>query len=133
MSEIKYFYDSGHKVMAILIPSDYKKEGITFVTKNEDYQQIAYMNHPDGHVIIPHYHNRIPRSVDLTSETLVIKDGVLEVTLFEEQRPIHVFNICKGDILTLLSGGHGFKVIESVEMVEIKQGPFLGPNDKTRF
>ena len=131
--DIKYFYDENKNVMALLIPHDYHKEGITFVTKDEDYQQVAYMNHKEGHIILPHYHNHVERTIDLTSETLVIKKGVLEVTLYSNQKPIHVFNISDGDILTLLSGGHGFKVLKEVEMVEIKQGPFLGPQDKTRF
>ena len=134
MSDIKYFYDENHRVLALLIPHDYHKEGITFVTKDEDYQQVAYMNHPVGHDILPHYHNKIERTIDLTSETLVIKRGTLEVTLYnDQQKPLYVFNITDGDILTLLSGGHGFKVLDEVEMVEIKQGPFLGPQDKTRF
>lgn len=133
MSEIKKYYDSHNNVMALLIPNDYHKEGITFVTEDQDYQQIAFMDHKEGHIILPHYHNHIERTIDLTSETLVIKKGVLEVTLYEDQKPIHVFNISQGDILTLLSGGHGFKVVNNVEMVEIKQGPFLGNKDKTRF
>ena len=28
---------------------------------------------------------------------------------------------------------HGFQVLEPVEMIEIKQGPYSGENDKTRF
>ena len=39
----------------------------------------------------------------------------------------------KGDIILLASGGHGFQVLEEVEMVEIKQGPYLGAKDKIRF
>ena len=33
----------------------------------------------------------------------------------------------------LVSGGHGFKVLEEVEMIEVKQGPYYGEQDKVRF
>ncbi len=33
----------------------------------------------------------------------------------------------------LVSGGHGFKVIDEVEMIEVKQGPYSGDQDKKRF
>ena len=91
------------------------------------------MQHPRGHEISAHYHNKIPRSVDYTCETLIIRKGILLVDLYEDEKPIYSFKLKAGDILTLFFGGHGFKVLESVEMIEIKQGPFVGPEDKTRF
>ena len=33
----------------------------------------------------------------------------------------------------LPQGGHGFKTISSVEMVEVKQGPYIKIKDKKRF
>ena len=38
-----------------------------------------------------------------------------------------------GDIVLLATGGHGFKVLEEIEMIEVKQGPYAGDADKTRF
>lgn len=133
MSEIKKYYDSNGVLMAIVIPSDFKTNGIDFLTKDEDLQQLGVMSHPANHVILPHYHNMIERKVGYTTETLVIRKGVLEVCLFENKELVHKFNIKTGDILTLLSGGHGFTVKEEVDMVEIKQGPYVGEGDKTRF
>ena len=131
--EIVKYYDSNSNVMAFLIPAEYQCEGINFVTDNSQYQQVATMQHKSGHIILPHYHNIIKREIDLTNETLVIRKGVLVVTLYDNQKPIHVFEVKTGDVLTLCSGGHGFEVKEDVDMVEIKQGPFLGDKDKTRF
>ena len=45
-----------------------------------------------------------------------------------ESRDLHA-----GDIILLVSGGHGFQVLEEVEMVEVKQGPYAGDADKKRF
>jgi mannose-6-phosphate isomerase-like protein (cupin superfamily) len=127
------YKDSKDNMMALLIKADHTGHGIEFLTKDEDYMQVAYISHPAGHVIIPHYHNRIERTINYTCETLVVRKGILSVDLYEDQRPIHSFEMKAGDILTLYSGGHGFKAVEDLEMVEIKQGPYIGPDDKTRF
>ena len=132
-TDIKFYRDKDNRVMAILIPSEYKDYGSSFITDNEEYQQIAYMKHKKGHEITPHYHNKFTRNIDYTCETLVIRKGILEVRLFEEKVEIYRFVIKTGDILTLLSGGHGFLALDDIEMIEIKQGPFVGTLDKTRF
>ena len=38
-----------------------------------------------------------------------------------------------GDVILLASGGHGFVCLEETEMYEVKQGPYAGEMDKTRF
>lgn len=133
MNSIKKYYDSVGNVMAIVIPSNYENQGICFVTDDGDFQQVATMSHNEGHVILPHYHNKIERVVEYTTETLFVKSGRLHVCLYENKKPLHEFQIAKGDIIILLRGGHGFKVLEAVSMIEVKQGPFLGEIDKTRF
>lgn len=127
------YKDSNSSIMALLIKSNHEGKGIDFLTDDSSYQQVAYMGHPTGHSIIPHYHNKIERTVDYTCETLIIRKGILEVVLYENQIEKYRFNMSAGDVITLFSGGHGFNVIENVEMIEIKQGPFMGPEDKTRF
>ncbi len=42
-------------------------------------------------------------------------------------------NLYAGDTILLVSGGHGFKVLEEVEMIEVKQGPYAGESDKKKF
>lgn len=132
-NSIQMFKDSKNTKMALLIRADYSENGIDFLTENDDYMQVAYMGHPAGHIIVPHYHNLVERVVNYTCETLVIRKGTVEVTLYESKKPIHVFKVYAGDVLTLFSGGHGLKMIDNVEMIEIKQGPYVGTNDKTRF
>ncbi|MPN06188.1 hypothetical protein SDC9_153444 [bioreactor metagenome] len=130
---IKIYKDINGNVMALLIRAEHSEQGINFLTKNGDYQQVAYMGHMKGYKILPHYHNKISRKVDYTCETLIIRKGIIEVNLYDHLKISYTFIMRVGDIITLFSGGHGFNVIEDVEMVEIKQGPFLGPQDKTRF
>lgn len=127
------FLDSSNNLMALLIKDGHFSQGIEFLTDSDSYMQVAFMSHPEGHVIKPHYHNQVSRTIDYTSEALIIKDGVLDVFLYENLMIKHEFKIRKGDILVLFSGGHGFKCVGKVSMVEIKQGPFVGLEDKTRF
>ena len=37
------------------------------------------------------------------------------------------------DIIMLVHGGHGFKILKDVEMLEIKQGPYNLIRDKIKF
>lgn len=133
MENLIYYKDSNNKVMAIVIKKEYKSKGIDFISNDEDFFQIATMGHDKGHIIIPHFHNIIQRDVTLTSEALIIRKGKIKVDLFESFSLCHSFVLVSGDILVLLSGGHGFEMLEQTDMVEIKQGPFLGAIDKTRF
>lgn len=130
---VMYYYDKKGILMATVIPRDYSARGINFITNDDSYMQVAYMGHEEGHEIQPHFHNPLNRVVGYTCETLIIKRGILEVNLYDEQILFKSFKLYSGDILTLYSGGHGFRIIEPVEMVEIKQGPYMGENDKTRF
>ncbi len=127
------YRDSNNRNMALLIRSNFHDSGIRFLTEDSEYMQVAYMAHPSGHVITPHFHNKIPRIIDFTCETLIVRRGQLKVDLYEDEKIRHTFEMKAGDIVTLFSGGHGFTVIDEVEMIEIKQGPFVGPEDKTRF
>ena len=123
-----------NKLLAMIIRNDYTCEGVDFITPNEFSQQLAYMHHPVGKKRDAHVHNLVHRNVVMTQEVLFIKKGVLRVDFYDdyedylESRDLHA-----GDIILLVSGGHGFEVLEEVEMIEVKQGPYAGDNDKTRF
>lgn len=122
------------ETLAIIIKADYKKDGIEFFTPDDYSQQLAYMKHPKGKIIDPHVHNIVKRQVHLTQEVLVIKSGKLRVDFYtNEKEYLESYLLCAGDVILLASGGHGFEVLEELEMYEIKQGPYAGDNDKTRF
>lgn len=122
------------KLLALIIRSNYQCEGVDFLTPNEYSQQIAYMHHPTGKVIDAHIHNLVYRNVVFTQEVLIIRKGILRVDFYDEYEDyLESRDLYAGDIILLVSGGHGFKVIEEVEMVEVKQGPYSGEQDKKRF
>ncbi len=123
-----------NKILAYIIRDDYQCEGVDFITPNDYSQQVAYMHHQPGKIIDAHVHNPVHRSVIYTQEVLFIKKGVLRVDFYDDYEDYLESRILKaGDILLLVSGGHGFKVIEELEMIEVKQGPYSGENDKKRF
>ena len=126
--------DNNEKTLAIVVKSNYDKPGITFVTPDDYSQQLAYMHHPKGHVILPHIHNIVKREILYTKEALIVKKGKVQCDFYSEDKHyLKSIIIETGDVLLLVSGGHGFKCLEETEMFEVKQGPYAGENDKIRF
>jgi hypothetical protein len=122
------------QMLALIVRANYQAEGIKFFTPNHFSQQIGYMNRPAGYAIAPHVHNSVPREVHFTKEVLFIKSGKLRVDFYDDEQNYLESRILEaGDIVLLAFGGHGFEMIEDSEIVEVKQGPYAGDADKTRF
>jgi len=120
--------------LAIIIRSDFHKDGIEFITPNSYSQQLGYMNRPQGYVIPPHVHNPVAREVHFTKEVLFVKSGKVRVDFYDDdQNYLESRILHQGDVLLLAFGGHGFEMLEPSEMIEVKQGPYAGESDKTRF
>ncbi|HEY9604707.1 MAG TPA: hypothetical protein V6C85_24095 [Allocoleopsis sp.] len=123
-----------NQLLALIVSNKFNQPGIHFFTPNELSQQLAYMRHPAGKVIQPHVHNPVPREVEYTQEVLFIKKGKLRVDFYNNQQQYLESRILEtGDVILLVTGGHGFEALEEIEMVEVKQGPYVGEHDKTRF
>ena len=124
----------GSVQLAIIIRNDFREPGIRFVTPDELSQQLAFMRHPAGKWIEPHVHNPVSREVQYTQEALFIRKGMLRVDFYDIERHYLESRILQtGDVILLIQGGHGFQVLEETEMIEVKQGPYVGEADKTRF
>ena len=120
--------------LALIIRSSYHKDGIEFFTPDTYSQQIGYMNRPQGYIIPPHVHNPVPREVHFTNEVLFIKSGKLRIDFYEDdQNYLESRILYQGDVVLLACGGHGLEMLEASEIIEVKQGPYAGENDKTRF
>lgn len=122
------------RTLAMLLRSSYLADGIQFFTPNDFSQQLAYMNRPEGYVIAPHVHNAVPREVQFTKEVLFIKSGKVRVDFYDDDQNYLESRILNhGDVILLAFGGHGFEMLEASEIIEVKQGPYAGEADKTRF
>lgn len=120
--------------LALIVRSGFHKEGIEFFTPGTYSQQIGYMNRPTGYRIPPHVHNPVAREVHYTNEVLFIRSGRLRVDIYSEEREyLESTILMAGDVILLARGGHGFEMLEPTEIIEVKQGPYAGDGDKTRF
>lgn len=125
---------SGEQLLAVIVSRRFHESGIHFFTPDDLSQQLAFMRHPAGKVIEPHVHNPVSRNVQFTQEVLFIKRGRLRVDFYDDARSYLESRILEeGDVILLATGGHGFEVLDEVEMIEVKQGPYCGDQDKTRF
>lgn len=124
------------KIYAIILQSDFstENESIEFFTPGEFSQQLGYMKRSEKYIIKPHLHNRIQREVHFTNEVLFIKSGKVRVDFYDlNQNYFESQILYKGDVILLAFGGHGFEMLEESEIIEVKQGPYMGEEDKTRF
>jgi mannose-6-phosphate isomerase-like protein (cupin superfamily) len=122
------------QTLAIIVPSHVSASGIRFFTPDHFSQQLAYMTHPAGHVIGAHVHREIERQIFYTQEVLIIKKGRVRVDFYDKERTnVESCELVSGDVIVLVSGGHGFEMLEETEMIEVKQGPYTGDADKIRF
>jgi mannose-6-phosphate isomerase-like protein (cupin superfamily) len=122
------------ELCAIIISAEYDNLGIQFFTPNEYSQQVASMSYPSGKVIPAHTHNPVRREVFYTQEALFIRKGKLRVDFYSQEQKYRTSRVLSaGDVILLIRGGHGFEVLQDLNMVEVKQGPYAGDADKTRF
>jgi len=120
--------------IAIIIYSEFSKDGIEFFTPAEFSQQLGYMRHKKGYKIQGHMHRLQIREVRYTQETLFLRKGRVRVDFYKEDKSYLTSRVLKtGDVILLASGGHGFDFLEESEMIEVKQGPHVGDEDKVRF
>lgn len=124
----------GDRLLAVIIYDSFESPGVRFFTSNDLSQQVAHMSHPCGRKIDAHVHNPHPREVTYTQEALFIKSGKLRVDFYSEECSYLESRVLgPGDVILLISGGHGFEVLEDLRMIEVKQGPYTDDQDKRRF
>ena len=124
----------GNELLAIIVRKNFNKPGVNFFTPSNLPMQLAFMNHSAGTIVSPHIHNTALRNIHSTAETLFIRKGRLKVNFYDDSRNLVCSKYLEsGDVILLYGGGHGFEMLEDTEMYEVKQGPYLGDQDKVKF
>jgi mannose-6-phosphate isomerase-like protein (cupin superfamily) len=124
----------GLEPIALIIKAEFDEPGVHFFTPDNFSQQVASLKHPKGKKIEPHVHNPVNRQVLYTQEVLLIRRGRVRVNLYTSNKVFLASKILEdGDVILLCGGGHSFEMLEETWMIEVKQGPYAGENDKTRF
>lgn len=121
-------------LFATIVDSSFSEPGVSFITPNSSSLQLGFIAQPEGKSIKAHYHRPTTRELYFTNEVLIIRKGKLRVDFYNEERIYLESYILKtGDIILLEAGGHGFEVLEEVDIIEVKQGPYVEGEDKDRF
>ncbi|MBC8307085.1 MAG: hypothetical protein H8E55_66410 [Pelagibacterales bacterium] len=123
------------KLFALIVRKQFrKKSGINFFTDNSATQQFGYMKHKKNYLIKPHLHNERQSKIFLTSEVIILLKGILRVDFYDnKEKYLFSKKVYANDIIMLVNGGHGFKVIKDIEIIEVKQGPYSMIKDKKKF
>ncbi|CAN2231187.1 hypothetical protein [Candidatus Planktophila versatilis] len=119
---------------AIVIRQSAKVEGIKFFTPESSPQQIGLMSRPAGHKVKAHIHNPVVRSIPITQEVLIIRNGTCSVKIYDESLVfLKEIKLETGDTILLARGGHEILMNSDCEILEVKQGPYSVVDDKAHF
>ena len=127
-------YDKESNLLAIVVLNNESNESKNFITENEAEFQVAKFNLPKDTEILKHYHPLQKREIQSTSEVIVVLKGELRVDLYSiEKELVESINLRNGDLINMISGGHGIHVESDCRFIEVKQGPYFDEIDKVRF
>lgn len=122
------------KPLAYIIRAQTNPEKTTFLTPPEFNFQVGFVVYPAGGEITRHVHRPLERHIVGTSEVLVVKRGRCEMDIYnDDQVLVATRELRAGDVMLMVGGGHGFRILEDTVFLEIKQGPYIGLDEKERF
>ena len=104
----------------------------TFYSPAESSFQFGLLAHKAGFVEPPHYHKAVKRTIDDLQQMFVVQRGIVVVELYSDDGVLlREITMRAGDAIVLIHGVHAIKVLEDMQCISVKQGPFLGTeNDK---
>jgi hypothetical protein len=122
------------QALSYIIRREFDPIATTFLTPPALTQQLGFVVYPAGGEVKSHLHRPMERHIQGTSEVLLVKKGRCEVDIYNDQKEIVATReLREGDVLLLAKGGHGFRMLEETILLEIKQGPYTGLDEKQRF
>ncbi|HSE39522.1 MAG TPA: hypothetical protein VLH08_02050 [Acidobacteriota bacterium] len=128
----KVFSDG--RLLAYVIRNELSPDKTSFVTPPDINLQLGFVVYPAGGEVLRHLHRPIERHITGTTEILFIKKGRCFMDIFDDQQKlVQSLELKQGDTVLMIAGGHGFRMIEDTILLEIKQGPYTGMDEKVRF
>ena len=122
------------KPLTYIIRAALQPEKTTFLTPNDFKQQVGFVVYPAGGEVSRHIHLNIERHLHGTSEVLIIRKGHCFMDIYSDDRDlVATRELRTGDVMLMVGGGHGFRMIEDTVFLEIKQGPYLDVKEKEHF
>lgn len=112
---------------AEIIWADTRVNQTTFFSPPESSFQFGLLAHGAGFVEPPHFHAPTTRTIADLQQMFVVQFGVVEVSLFDDDgRLLRTVVLRQGDAIVLVHGVHSIRVLETMQCISVKQGPFLG-------
>lgn len=131
---MEYIKTADGVLASIIIRQDYQPTETMFITSPDQAQQVGFVVYPAGGVIKRHIHKNVDRQNISSSEALIVREGRLEIDIFDRNKVLLATRELKvGDFVLMVSGGHGFRILEATILLEIKLGPYAGASDKELF
>lgn len=122
------------QTLAVVVRSSWRPSATEFVTPDSYNLQMGAIVYARGESITAHMHLPITREVHGTNEVVMVRQGCCEVDLYDDGRSfVATVRLEQGDVILLLGGAHGFRMLEDTVLFEVKQGPYAGGKDKERF
>jgi hypothetical protein len=133
VSEIEHIAWKGSD-LCYIVRASLNPEETTFLTPPEFKQQVGFVVYPAGGRIAPHLHLPLERRLVGTSEVLIIKKGRCLLDVYSDEKELVASReLGPGDLMLMVGGGHGFRMLEDTVILEVKQGPYPGVEEKERF
>jgi hypothetical protein len=122
------------KAYAHVIHSGDEPDQTAFLTSDDAVQQVGFIVHDAGSEVKRHYHLPVERTIVGTPEVLVVRSGRCEMEVYDDdQELVAVRELKAGDVMIMAGGGHGFRFLEQTILLEVKQGPYFGADEKRYF
>jgi mannose-6-phosphate isomerase-like protein (cupin superfamily) len=133
MEYVEHILHEG-RPLAYIIRAELVPDKTTFLTESDFKQQVGFVVYPRGAEIARHVHRPLERHLIGTSEVLVVKKGRCEIDVYSDARElVATRELRQGDVMLMIAGGHGFRMLEDTVLLEVKQGPYTGIDEKERF
>jgi hypothetical protein len=134
MDNVELISSSNGQALCYVIRGNTKPDNTTFITPPDAKQQVGFIVYPKDGLIARHIHRPLERHIIGMAEVLVVRSGHCQIDVYDDQENlVTVRDLYQNDVVLMVGGGHGFKIIEDTVLLEIKQGPYLGADDKRLF
>ena len=132
-SAVEQILDGSHP-LAYIIRSSFRPDKTTFLTPPEFKQQVGFVVYKSGGEIPRHVHKPLSRHLVGTSEVIVVQSGRCLLDVYNDAHElVTTRELGVGDVMLMVGGGHGFRMLDDTVLLEVKQGPYTGVDEKELF
>ena len=133
MNDVEIISAGGH-CLAYIVSARMSPNATTFLTPPDLKQQVGFVVYPAGGVVKRHVHRALERNLLGTSEVILVRSGRCELDIYDDDRNlVATRELGPGDLMLMVGGGHGFRMLEDTVLIEVKQGPYTGIEEKELF